>query len=213
MSDNEDAIDWQDLFGPSDEQEQKQGSNGETIIPGLRLEREALNHELQMLLVKAITKADYFCGGKLDQAMCFGSLPAHFGWIEPWIRAHHPDLLPHAILSRRPLFDQAIINLYQRGQGIKSHVDLMRFDDGIVIISLLSSCVMTLKPVNAPAPVIPILLRPGDILALSGPARYDWEHGIEERIADEIHGEWIERGTRISVTLRKLAMASTASSQ
>ncbi|KAI8987568.1 hypothetical protein BDF20DRAFT_274650 [Mycotypha africana] len=49
-----------------------------------------------------------------------------------------------------------------------------------------------------------VLLQPGDVLALSKEARYDWEHGIDKRLADEVDGDIIERGTRISVTLRKL---------
>lgn len=49
-----------------------------------------------------------------------------------------------------------------------------------------------------------ILLRPGDVLALSKEARYDWEHGIQSRLVDEIDGQQIERGTRISITLRRL---------
>ena len=32
------------------------------------------------------------------------------------------------VLSREPLFDQIIVNLYRPGEGIKSHVDLMRFE-------------------------------------------------------------------------------------
>ncbi|KAJ8662020.1 hypothetical protein O0I10_002351 [Lichtheimia ornata] len=198
-------IDWEDLFGVSDDNDHdNDDANG---IPGLKLAKNALTHEQQMQLVYAIAEADYFQGGKLDQAMCFGDL-GPFEWVEPWIRDEYPNLMPSRILERACLFDQAIINLYHKGQGIKSHVDLMRFDDGIVIISLLSSCVMVMKPVD-PATLqqrgaIPILLRPGDVLALSGAARYDWEHGIEERMADEVDGEWIERGTRISVTLRKL---------
>lgn len=58
-----------------------------------------------------------------------------------------------------------------------------------------------------------ILLRPGDVLALSREARYDWEHGIQPRLADEIDGEWIERGTRISVTLRKLKHGMSTAEQ
>lgn len=49
-----------------------------------------------------------------------------------------------------------------------------------------------------------ILLYPGDILSLSGDARYLWEHGIKEQLYDQIDQQIIERGTRISVTLRKL---------
>jgi hypothetical protein len=51
---------------------------------------------------------------------------------------------------------------------------------------------------------IDILLRPGDILVLSGPARYLWEHGIAARDMDIVGDEMVVRGTRISVTLRKL---------
>lgn len=58
--------------------------------------------------------------------------------------------------------------------------------------------------------VIDVLLRPGDILALSKEARYNWEHGIEESLFDNVNGEIIERGTRLSITLRKLIKDSEA---
>ena len=32
------------------------------------------------------------------------------------------------VLDRSPLFDQIIVNLYRPGEGIASHVDLMRFE-------------------------------------------------------------------------------------
>ncbi|KNC96235.1 oxidoreductase [Spizellomyces punctatus DAOM BR117] len=51
---------------------------------------------------------------------------------------------------------------------------------------------------------IPILLSPGDVVCLSGPARWEWEHGIPERLEDEWENKRIPRGTRISITLRKL---------
>ena len=44
--------------------------------------------------------------------------------------------------NREPLFDQMIINVYHPGQGIKAHVDLAKFDDGIASVSLGSTCVM-----------------------------------------------------------------------
>lgn len=121
------------------------------------------------------------------------------------------------------------------GEGITSHVDLLRsvlklfffqhkmtkdfekfrFEDGILIISLMSSCIMTMRPARKDATSyhaentddnnkFDILLRPGDVLALSKEARYDWEHGIQSRLVDEIDGQQIERGTRISITLRRL---------
>ncbi|CAI5531605.1 unnamed protein product [Closterium sp. Naga37s-1] len=54
--------------------------------------------------------------------------------------------LTRCVLQREPLFDQMIANWYSGDQGIKPHVDLLRFDDGIAILSLLSPCVMTLAP-------------------------------------------------------------------
>lgn len=80
----------------------------------------------------------------------------------------------------------------------------------------MSSCVMTMRPARKDAASYhaentdnsnkhDILLCPGDVLALSREARYDWEHGIPSRLVDEMeNGQHIERGTRISVTLRKL---------
>ena len=147
-------IDWEDLFGISDhdndDSNSEQHADNAYSIPGLKLEKNALTHEQQMQLVHAIAEADYFQGGKLDQAMCFGDL-GPFEWVESWIRNEYPNLIPSRILKRACLFDQAIINLYHKGkgekgegvgllsrrkgnddlisrlgQGIKSHVDLMR---------------------------------------------------------------------------------------
>ncbi|KAI9499418.1 hypothetical protein BDB00DRAFT_233402 [Zychaea mexicana] len=200
MSDTGSDVDWEELFGPAVE------ITVETCpaIPGLKLAREAITHEEQMTLLQAITDHRYF-HDDVDQGMCFGTLPAHFAWLEPWVKTMCSELFPENIVSRTPLFDQAIINLYQKGKGIKSHIDLLRFDDGILVVSLLSSCVMTMQKDSRK---IPVLLRPGDVLALSGEARYQWEHGIEERMVDSIDGELIKRGTRVSVTLRKLLVTS-----
>lgn len=62
---------------------------------------------------------------------------------------------------------------------------------------------MTMKEIET-GNTINILLNPGDILSLSGDARYKWEHGIKEQLFDVIEDQMIERRTRISVTLRKL---------
>lgn len=53
------------------------------------------------------------------------------------------------VQQRRPIFDQMIVNGYQPGEGIKAHVDLLKFDDGIAIISLAAPAVMTFTQVTA----------------------------------------------------------------
>ncbi|KAI8637704.1 hypothetical protein BD408DRAFT_424061 [Parasitella parasitica] len=210
-------IDWQDLFGSDDETEIHEELRPIITfdpIPGLKLIKQALSHEEQMSLIHALIDHNHF-GGNANQTMIFGKLPEYIDWIQPWIIKRYPGIYAQDILNRMPLFDQAILNLYTKGEGIASHVDLARFEDGILIISLLSSCIMTMKPARKNTNFYnaentddrgkhDILLRSGDILALSQEARYDWEHGIQSRLVDEIDGQSIKRGTRISVTLRKL---------
>jgi hypothetical protein len=76
--------------------------------------------------------------------------------------------LPHAMLQHRrasmtlsltlqihqrlPLFDQMIVNLYEPGQGITPHIDLLRFEvgsdeaqTGLSTMSSLSSRIATLR--------------------------------------------------------------------
>lgn len=108
-------IDWEDLFGTVDDDDNEQHLDNANSIPGLKLAKNALTHEQQMQLVYAIAEADYFQGGKLDQAMCFGDL-GPFDWVESWIREEYPNLMPSHILERARLFDQAIINLYHKGK-------------------------------------------------------------------------------------------------
>ena len=56
------------------------------------------------------------------------------------------------IRLRCPVFDQMIVNSYKPGEGIKSHIDLMRFDDGIAIMSLGSPAMMTFTKAKALGP-------------------------------------------------------------
>ena len=70
--------------------------------------------------------------------------------------------------QRRPLFDQLIVNLYQPGEGLKPHVDLLRFQDGIAIVSLQSSAILAFTRGEE---VVDVRLDPGDLLLLEGEAR------------------------------------------
>lgn len=55
------------------------------------------------------------------------------------------------------MFDQMIVNGYKPGEGITSHVDLLKFDDGIAVLSLGSPATMTFTTlVAAPASDITI---------------------------------------------------------
>ena len=58
------------------------------------------------------------------------------------VQAAAQPFWPHALLSRKPIFNQAICNHYRPGEGISAHVDLAAFADGIAGISLQAAAVM-----------------------------------------------------------------------
>lgn len=103
-------------------------------------------------------------------------------------------------------------------QGICAHVDLIRFEDGIAIVSLESSCVMHFTKVgqayygaanrgklDPPMTKIPVYLTPGSLVLISGEARYGWKHEINRKPGFQIwEGQELNQRRRISVTLRKL---------
>lgn len=99
-------------------------------------------------------------------------------------------------------------------QGIGAHVDLMRFEDGIAVISLESSCVMHFSRVEnevdcfeetGKEPKIPVLLIPGSLVLMWGEARYMWKHEINRKPGfQNWQGLEIDQKRRSSVTLRKL---------
>lgn len=53
-------------------------------------------------------------------------------------------------------------------------------------------------------PAHSVRLEPGSIITMQGPARYEWEHGIQETTRDLVRDEWINRKIRVSITLRKM---------
>ncbi|CAN1837133.1 Uncharacterized protein P8A3.02c [Linum perenne] len=112
------------------------------------------------------------------------------------------------ILWREPLFDQLIANVYQPGEGICAHVDLMRFEDGIAIVSLESSCVMHFSRVEESCDKeeeVAVYLSPGSLVLLSGDARYLWKHEINRKPGFQVwQGQELDQLQRTSITLRRL---------
>ncbi|GMI98824.1 hypothetical protein like AT4G02485 [Hibiscus trionum] len=207
-------------------------------INGLWLCRDFLSPQLQSSLVSSVLNEGWFNGDSHNQAMRFGDLPAWAielsssireavllgdyvsesmdlvtsnGWIKPC-------LLPSNLLWREPLFDQLIANVYHPGEGICAHVDLMRFEDGIAIVSLESSCVMHFSRAEEGGSdivedgekhqlmsKIPVLLTPGSLVLMSGEARYRWKHEINRKPGFQMwDGQELVQHRRISITLRKL---------
>ena len=160
-----------------------------------------------------------------NQAMRFGNFPRWAATLADSVArlAKEDGALPFSGENgNKYRFDQYVVNAYLPGEGLKPHVDLAAFDDGVCVVSLLSSTVMDLSPApeelrDAIPPSgtdggiersdvsIGIRLDPGDALFLSGDARWRWRHGIAARAADARAGGGAhERGFRVSVALRTL---------
>lgn len=111
---------------------------------------------------------------------------------------------------------QYILNLYKPSQGITPHIDLPdRYEDGIVGICFGSGCVMDFTRSSAsadPAESHSVYLPPRTVYTMTGPARWEWKHGIPARDRDRVEVEAAESGgagwqtllrdVRVSITLR-----------
>ncbi|KAJ9187762.1 hypothetical protein P3X46_003183 [Hevea brasiliensis] len=205
-------------------------------INGLWLCRDFLSPQQQSSLLSDIQNEGWFTVASNNQAMRFGDLPSWAIELSNSIRevvlfgdqiCKSADsvscegdkgtcIIPTNLLWREPLFDQLIVNVYQPGEGICAHVDLMRFEDGIAIVSLESSCVMHFTQVgedcengkgenDQPMPRVPVHLTRGSVVLLWGDARYLWKHEINRKPGFQMwEGKELNQKRRTSITLRKL---------
>ncbi|KAI3732461.1 hypothetical protein L1987_63666 [Smallanthus sonchifolius] len=202
-------------------------------IKGLSLCKDFLTPDQQSTLLASILQEGWFTDVSHNQAMRFGDLPVWANELSTCIREliqysnYDPEsmdissceidgqdcIFPSKLLNREPLFNQLIANSYQPGEGICAHVDLMRFEDGIALISLESSCVMHFSRFKNEVAFnekqselkIPVYLTPGSLLLISGEARYQWKHEINRKPGFQIwDGQEIVQKRRTYITLRKL---------
>ncbi|CAJ1417520.1 unnamed protein product [Effrenium voratum] len=171
-------------------------------VPGLTVLRGALKPNAQARLLR---RAERLLCGACNQAMRFGDLPH---WAQRLAKRCR-------IPGFRVRFDQLIVNAYNRGEGIRPHVDLLKFGEQVAGVSLGSEATLKLRRIRAERlPVKPgeecrlseedlevsvsVALAPGDVYGLAGPARYNWTH--------EICPESVLK-RRVSLTFRRLVSA------
>ncbi|NJI72297.1 alpha-ketoglutarate-dependent dioxygenase AlkB [Sphingobacterium kitahiroshimense] len=131
----------------------------------------------------------------LNYSMYLGGLPK---WATPFTSRIYAE----KFIKEIP--DQLIVNEYIPGQGIANHVDCQPcFGETIFSMSLGSTCLMDFVNVSSKE-VKSLLLEPRSLLVMSDEARYDWSHGIAARKTDEFKGSLFPRGTRVSLTFRKV---------
>ena len=182
-------------------------------VPGLRYVAEYLEQEGHDRLLMAVDAQPWQWLGQLRvQAHGYsysqakggvyriGELPA---WAsEVAMRLWRDGLMPGVA-------DQMIVNEYQPGSGIPTHLDAAVFDDTIVSISLGSPCVIEFTD-GTSGHVEPLLLEPRSALVMAGDSRQNWKHGIPARASDRWLGNEFVRTRRVSLTFRKMRAASVA---
>ena len=133
-----------------------------------------------------------------------GSLASssYLGDLPDWAGRIAKRLWDDGLTTKVP--DQVIINEYEPGQGITSHVDCVPcFGKTIISLSLGSSCVMdfTHSQIKQKAS---ILLLPRSLVVMQGAARYEWQHSIAARKKDKYKGRELVRTCRVSMTFREV---------
>jgi len=130
---------------------------------------------------------------KIDESMALGPLP-------PFLEELATRLMDEDIINEKP--DQAIINEYKPGQGISRHIDKVSlFKEEIVSLSLGSNYNMVFQKGRD---LKEVRLRRRSLVVMKDDARYKYTHYIPSRLTDEWNGKKYKRGTRISITFRKV---------
>lgn len=122
----------------------------------------------------------------------------YLGPLPQWAEVLGERLVSRKLFEARP--DQVIVNEYLPGQGIAPHVD-RESCFGEVVASLSLESTVTMDFIKATERVS-VPLPPRSLVALRGPARHSWRHGITARLTDRIDGSLVERRRRVSLTFR-----------
>mmetsp|Transcript_6543 Transcript_6543/g.11506 ORF Transcript_6543/g.11506 Transcript_6543/m.11506 type:complete len:371 (-) Transcript_6543:6897-8009(-) len=111
--------------------------------------------------------------------------------------------------------DQITVNEYIPGQGIPPHVDThSAFEDGIVSLSTGCGTVMQFaKSGDKSIGQQHIYVPRRSLLVMSGPSRYLYTHGIQQRKTDPVEGRGVvvRDSPRLSVTFRHIKLSPECS--
>ena len=155
----------------------------------------------QLWLIDLKRRVQHY-GWKYDYTARNVTSDLKLGELPDWVAEYVNTLHKNGIFPKIP--DQVIINEYQPGQGISSHVDCVPcFAEIIASLSLGSLCVMDFIHSDTNEK-ISILLEPRSLILLSGNARYKWKHGIASRKTDKYNGSTFSHSRRISITFRNV---------
>ena len=149
-------------------------------------------------------------GFKYDYKARRVDIGMHLGELPEWLKRLSQKLYEDKHMPE--IADQVIVNEYEPGQGISSHIDCEPcFQGTIASLSLGSGCVMNFTNKSDKIKKVPVWLAPRSLVVLSGEARYEWLHGIPARKSDEWDGQKYDRQRRVSLTFRKVIIEKSKS--
>ena len=96
-------------------------------------------------------------------------------------------------------FNQIIVNKYEPGQGIFPHIDNRNYGPVIACFTFSSGGGMVFQKGSEKYELYTV---PNSLYIMSGDARNEWSHSMPARKTDTVNSKRLNRGTRISVTMR-----------
>ena len=179
-------------------------------VPGLKFMEGFLTAEQQDYCVRRVDTAADEWRNDLSRRV------QHYGWRYDYkARAITPDMhigalpdwlaeLAQKLYDETGLFDrvpeQVIVNEYEPGQGIATHIDHPGFGPTVCTISLLDDWEMDFS--ENWKDKSPALLQRGSCVLLTGEARSVWQHGIAPRKSEATDTGRRPRKRRLSLTFR-----------
>jgi alkylated DNA repair dioxygenase AlkB len=179
-------------------------------VPGLMVFEEFLTPEEQTNCIQRVDAAESEWRNDLRRRV------QHYGWRYDYkARAITPDMhigalpdwldrLAQKLYDETGLFDrkpeQVIVNEYQPGQGIATHIDHRGFGPTVCTISLLDDWEMDFS--ENWDKKMPALLKRGSCVLLANSSRSKWQHGIAPRKTENVGNGRRDRKRRLSLTFR-----------
>lgn len=118
-----------------------------------------------------------------------------------------PSLPVEVQRDANQLPDHGIVNHYTPNGGCSHHLDHPTFwGDWVLGVSLVSGSTLVMTRINPSLDDKPveIYLPPRSIYFFTGDSRFKWTHGIPSRAFDLVDGKQVNRGSRKSITLRRI---------
>jgi|ERR687885_1708448 alkylated DNA repair dioxygenase AlkB len=180
-------------------------------VSGLTYIPDYINRDDQTRLIEIIDQQEWSIktqrrvqeyGYKYDSENGSFVSSTYLGALPDWAQNIATRISEDSFMANVP--EQVIVNEYQPGQGIVSHLDCIPcFGNTIITLSLGSACVMDFTHSQTKEEA-KVLLQPGSLLIFKKEARYIWKHGIAACHQDKYNNREFIRNRRVSLTFREV---------